>query len=97
METKILNAKYPWDIFTKDKYKAEYRDLVRKYHPDVYTGDKSIMQKVNELYESAQSFIDNGLWGVNTSFVVLNTAEGKELKIAYVSTYSFELGSVYLV
>lgn len=96
----ILNAKYPGDIFScdMDKLKAEYRSLVRIWHPDSHE-DKdlatSVMIKLNKLYELGQQMLKDGTWKTS-SYVELITLDGKLVRIRPQYEGYFELGKFYV-
>jgi len=42
-----------------DNLKSRYRDLTKKYHPDLAGGDTATMAKINAEYESALKYAKN--------------------------------------
>ena len=45
---------------SKEVIKNAYRALIKKYHPDSYTGDKEFAQeKVKEINEAYETLIDD--------------------------------------
>lgn len=55
-EIQILQIDKLGDLFTNDKYmiKCEYRDLAKKWHPDVNDKDTSeVFAHINDLYNKA--------------------------------------------
>ena len=80
----------PSDIF-KDKANIdkEYKDLARKYHPDL-NKDKDAVEKfqiINNLYTKAKE----GCWDNPYSEKII-TSENKTVTINYLRKFSFELG-----
>ena len=63
---RIENAVSCEDIFENDKEKVRslYRELAKKYHPDVSTDKNSAIYfaKITELYNEALEKIDKGIW-----------------------------------
>ena len=96
-EKVILAAKKCGDIFSnnKDVAKAEYRELSRKYHPDIYKNDNGIMAKINSLYEKAMYLIEIGEWEVSNQ-VILVEFSGKKSNHKFLSENNFELGVFYI-
>jgi len=45
-------------FITKDELKNRYRDLAKKYHPDV-SEDVKRMSEINEAYELLMHYIEN--------------------------------------
>lgn len=64
-ENELLLIEKVGDLFSNDAElcKAEYRSLVKKWHPDINVGDTSkTMEKINELYRRALQLISEGKW-----------------------------------
>ena len=45
-------------FITKDDVKNRYRELAKKYHPDIYE-DKNKMAEINLAYELIMDYIEN--------------------------------------
>lgn len=95
---KILNAKYPSEIFSNDisKCKKEYLMLVKKYHPDVI-GEQGneVIKKLNQLYTLAEQMMANGEW-VQDKVLNIETQSNKEYIIRFYQVSNFELGKCYV-
>ena len=98
-EKDIRSAKKCGDIFTNDKNiaKAEYRELARRYHPDIHSGNGELMTKINSLYQRAMSLFENGNgnWEASDQVSLVSSA-GEILVFSYLAKKSFELGVLYI-
>ena len=87
------------DIFENDKEKVRslYRELAKKYHPDVSTDKNSAIYfaKITELYNEALEKIDKGIW-FEKDVLILENIKGKRYKLKYLKKHSFELGFFYV-
>ena len=96
---KIENAVSCEDVFENDKEKVRslYRELAKKYHPDVSTDKNSAIYfaKITELYNEALEKIDKGIW-FEKDVLILENIKGKRYKLKYLKKYSFELGFFYV-
>ena len=55
---------------TDEEIKKAYRDLTKKYHPDLNPGNKSAADKMNELYiEIEKIFSHPGTWKMTRAAV----------------------------
>lgn len=95
----ILSAKSCEEIFVNDKSKSKelYRELARKFHPDVYKGPSSseVFTKINELYGEATSKLEKGIWN-EKDVLLIEDLKGKKRKLKYLRAYDFELGKFYI-
>lgn len=95
----ILQATTCEEIFVNDKKatKSLYRELAKKYHPDVYKGANAEenFRHINELYEEAMSKIDKGIWS-EKDVLNLEGENGKKYKLKYLREKVFELGKMYI-
>ena len=97
---KILDAEKFGDLFTKgdsSTLKAEYRTLMKQYHPDVckiQDADK-IAAKINYLYVQAQRGLELGYWERSNTLEVHDT-KGKKYTAKYLKNVAFELGEMYI-
>lgn len=95
----ILQAVTCEEIFINDKKatKSLYRELAKKYHPDVYKGANAEenFRHINELYEEAMAKIDKGIWN-EKDVLSLESELGKKYKLKYLKDKSFVLGKVYI-
>lgn len=98
-EKQILEAKKAGDIFSSDvdRIKAQYKDLVKQFHPDVNKSPKAneIFQKLNELYSKALKDISSNTWE-KSNFIKINKTTGKSLEITFLTELPFELGTCYI-
>lgn len=96
---KILSAKTPEDIFTNDldKIKTEFRNLAKKYHPDVNKSPEAneCFRKINELYNIGVDKINKGIW-TEKDVIYLETTSNKKIRIKYFIKKDFELGECYI-
>lgn len=96
---RIENAVSCEDIFENDKEKVRslYRELAKKYHPDVSTDKNSAIYfaKITELYNEALEKIDKGIW-FEKDVLILENIKGKRYKLKYLKKHSFELGFFYV-
>ena len=96
---RIENAVSCEDIFENDKEKVRslYRELAKKYHPDVSTDKNSAVYfaKITELYNEALEKIDKGIW-FEKDVLILENIKGKRYKLKYLKKHSFELGFFYV-
>ena len=96
---RIENAVSCEDIFENDKEKVRslYRELAKKYHPDVSTDKNSAVYfaKITELYNEALEKIDKGIW-FEKDVLILENIKGKKYKLKYLKKHSFELGFFYV-
>ena len=95
----IENAVSCEDLFVndKDKTKSIFKELAKKYHPDV-SKDKNSNQyfaKITELYNEALEKIDKGIW-FEKDVLILENIKGKRYKLKYLKKHSFELGFFYV-
>lgn len=95
----ILNMNSPGDLFSNDqaKIKAEYRRLMKQWHPDINkdpAADK-VIKKVNDLYQAGVDMIKAGNW-TKTNFVQFRTLNHKKIGITYLKEHLFELGKMYI-
>ncbi len=96
----ILKASKPWDVFTKENYKTEFKKLAMEFHPDKHNGDKSFeetMTKLNFLHNEAISYIKLNLWGDSLSnkenFAL---KDNTSLIIKFLQKDVFELGYCFI-
>lgn len=91
-------AKVYLDLFTKDNLKAEYIELMKKYHPDRYKGKDAgeICAKINSLYEEAKSHAASDTWGDEANVVFVVTADGHKKRIKYLYQGMNENGCYYV-
>jgi len=74
-----------------------YRELVRKWHPDVNADPKAsaVFQKVNELYHSAKEKAADGIWQAEALLSTI-AANGTEHQLKFREARTFELGSAFI-
>ena len=93
----ILKSKY-YDIFTNDKNvcKTEYRNLCKKYHPDVSSAknSKEIFQHITSLYDEAMKKIDSNNWESNNQFEFLT--DKSKIKVNFLIKIETELCTKYI-
>lgn len=87
------------DIFTTDSEynKALYRDLSRKYHPDLHPRDRekaAIFKVVNELYHLCEKAIANSQWGTRNE-IIIPLDRGRLVIHSYIEQ-PFEMGKCYI-
>lgn len=87
------------DIFVNDKEKTKtiFKELAKKYHPDVSSERNSdvYFAKINELYKEALEKIEKGIW-FEKDVLLLESINGKKYKLKYLRKHSFELGFFYI-
>ena len=98
--TEILQATKCGDIFDNNNLiiiKSEYRELIKKYHPDVYKEENAneIIIKINSFYEKALDLISKGLWEAS-SIIYISSIKGTQYKLRFLSQNVFELGTFYI-
>lgn len=95
----ILKAEKPGDIFSNDsrKIRTEYRNLVKKYHPDVCgrRDADDILQKLTELYNEGCRAISEDTWE-KSNFIRIRKAGSGAVEITFQDVKTFELGTVYV-
>ena len=95
----IRKAECCEDIFEndKDKIRALYRELAKKYHPDVCKSLSSEIDfaKINELYKEALDKVEKGIW-FEKDVLLLESIKGQKYKLKYLKKHSFELGFFYI-
>lgn len=95
----ILKAEKPGDIFTNDskKIRTEYRNLVKKYHPDACkrADADDILQKLTELYNEGCRAIEENTWE-KSNFVRISKAGSGAVEITFQTVKTFELGTAYV-
>lgn len=91
----ILAIKEPEQIFSSDLVAAknEFRDLVRKWHPDHNPNlvANDILAHINYLYQEARKRLLEGTWQT-PGCLTLNSTDNKIYKIHYHIMFPFELG-----
>lgn len=96
----ILKAKKCGDLFENniDKIKAEYKELARAYHPDLYKEDNAneILANLNTLYDRALEFYQNGVWEQSNSIFIRPKEKKITFKFRYLAERTFELGKFYI-
>ena len=100
MIDKILNPNTKaGDVFPNNEIQTKniYRNLCKKYHPDVFHDPRAdeIIHKINELYNQALELIKNGTWE-KKNYIEIKTTIGKRLQISYQYHCIFELGEYYV-
>lgn len=58
---------------TESAIKAKYRELSRKYHPDIAKDDGANMVRINKAYEILQEFLSNGFTYTTTTETTTET------------------------
>lgn len=95
----ILQKENPGDLFPNDESgcKRLYRDLIKKFHPDVYKGKNAaaIFEHITKLYNRAIEDIKNHTW-VKSNYIELHTDKDKTLAVSYLYRYEFELGECFV-
>lgn len=94
----LLSLEKAGDLFSNDaeQCKIEYRNLVKKWHPDINSFDTSnVLEKINELYQQALQLISEGKWE-KTNCVQFKTNNGKSITINYLYQREFELGTCFV-
>ena len=86
----ILKSSSPADLFTLDNIKSEYKELAKKWHPDLADGDAEVMAHVNMLYTKGLDLAEKGMW-IGSNFLKIS---GRELR--YRTSFPFELGLCYV-
>jgi len=93
----ILKIAVPELLFSKgikvvvDK---EYKELAKKYHPDVAKDNGDVFAHIHKLYSTAKERIEQGTWEIPGVFIFRDIA-GSEHKIRYKYRYPFEFGRMY--
>jgi len=100
----ILSAKKCGDIFrrgSKEDITLEYRQLAKRFHPDLHKGSASydvcvaVMAKLNEFRDCAFSMIERGLWE-ESNIIEIRDTHGKRYRGRYLKSVPFELGVSYI-
>jgi hypothetical protein len=92
--TEIENIKNPMQLFTRLGYKKEFRELSKKYHPDM-GGDGKVFAHIVSLYHKAESMDRAGAWGYAGTLSVIDES-GIKYQLNYLSKHDFELGLIYV-
>lgn len=92
----ILNITSYGDLFPNDleKTKIKYKELAKKWHPDVPTGNEEVFSHITALYNQAMSDLSNGRYK-SSNYLELKTTN-KTIQIKYLTSYEFDLGVVYI-
>jgi hypothetical protein len=92
----ILKIDEPGLLFSDpDQIHEEYKTLAKYWHPDISTGSKDVMARINILYQRGMEQIEQGRWHV-PFFLRLKGTDGKYRQIKYRVEKSFELGKYYI-
>lgn len=83
-----MEVKRPEVIFTKENFKAQYKALALRHHPD-RGGDARIFDKITKLYKEAEKLFESGAWGHKG---ILNL----DKKYVYDSVHLTETGVFYV-
>lgn len=98
-EDEILSIQKAGDLFSNDreKCKAEYKELVKIWHPDVSGSLKAreVFDKITELYQQAQDYFLNDIWEKQNE-IIFYTNQGKKVIMNYLERFSFGLGECYI-
>lgn len=93
-----IKAKSYSDLFTKDKLKADYIELMKTYHPDRYRASDAdkICAKINTLYEEAKAHANDDTWGDESNIVYITLKDGHRKRIKYLYKGINENGEYYI-
>lgn len=94
---KITKCGDLFSVSTVDGIKAEYKELVKSWHPDVTEDAKAVdvMVKIQDLYSTALSLAERNEWE-KTGYKFFTDDKGKRVIINYKHHVRFELGEIYL-
>ncbi len=98
MDVDILAIREPEQLFTREKIKSEYKDLVKIWHPDAnHTHPKAedIFKKIVELYKKGLEKIESGIWQIPGE-LLLTDVSGKTYRLKFKKSHSIGLGEVYI-
>lgn len=88
----------PERLFTgaKDQAKAEYRELIKQWHPDRTASAEAmdVAAHINRLYDTALIKIEAGSWHA-PGHLLLKGTDGKTRRIRYRKKHAFELGEMF--
>ena len=62
---------------TEDQAKARYRELAKKFHPDMTGGNAATMQEINKEYELFKKYLKNPLKSMRPGQAGANTRATK--------------------
>lgn len=95
----ILTSSY-YEVFenNSDKIKKTYRELIKKYHPDVCSDERaaSTIAKLHVLYKEAEEHCKNNTWK-ESNVLTLHRSDGKTALIKnFKYTSSNEMGRIWI-
>ena len=95
----IRNSKSCEEVFVNDKVKTKeiYRELAKKYHPDICKSKTAgeDFAKITLLYNEAVEKIEKGIW-FEKDVLFLESVSNKKYKLKYLKKQEFELGNFYI-
>ncbi|MCU6709605.1 J domain-containing protein [Paenibacillus sp. J5C_2022] len=96
----ILGMTMPGELFNcnETEMKEEYRELSKRWHPDLNKQDPlaaAVMSRVISLYEEGLKHLSEGKW-MGQGFIQFRAIDGKWIRLKPMTSYSFELGDVYV-
>jgi hypothetical protein len=90
-----IPALQPERLFvTPDLMPVRYKELAKRWHPDLPKGDEDVFKHIAILHTQAKHLIDTDNWQIPGEFSF--ASEGKRYALRYFKTFDFELGKVYL-
>lgn len=96
----ILGMTLPGELFSyrEADMKAEYRELTKRWHPDLNQQDQcadAVMSRINALYEDGLKHLSEDRW-MGQGYIQFRTLDGKWIRLKPLTSYSIELGVVYV-
>jgi hypothetical protein len=95
----LINAKHCEDVFINDMNETRklYKELAKKYHPDVNKDEKAeiAFRNLQTLYQEAKEKLEKGIWEMK-NLIILKSTTGKKISFKYLSDKQFELGHIYV-
>lgn len=80
---------------TPDLMPARYKELARRWHPDLPRGNEEVFKHISILHDQAKHLIDTDNWQIPGEFSFV-TDDGKRYTLKYFKMFEFELGKAYL-
>ena len=92
----ILEITFYGDLFPNnlEQTKQKYKELAKKWHPDVPTGDEKIFSHITELYNQAINDLSQGKYKA-PNYLELKT-NTKTIQIKYLASFEFDFGIAYI-
>jgi hypothetical protein len=89
----------PEYLFTGDAdvLKAEYRSLVKRWHPDVNTDPRArdVFEHLTKLHNCAETRLKDGVWQIPGTLSLTET-DGKKYQLVYKKKAPFDFGDLYI-